>query len=296
VSQDRTTISNGSDPGDAFHFLSGTTEGTSWCGTRKPACCTASSRAFAGAADGRVSALSTFLSADGHEPSLVAGSAGGHLRVYDPEAGSTLHRLDGHRDRIFALACIASSSAAPHHPRLVSTSWDGTAKVWDGETGEMLADLRGHGGAVRSVAVWKERTGGHDRIATANWDGKIKVWDGEAFTLLHDLVCGDSGTIWDISAFMSAEGPHRLLAGPASADGLQVWDPEEGRLLHDGINRVDYRGCPIEDFHLFESAQGRHLLAIVRRQFGGEDVFLFVLDLGEAPARIQPLRPANKQG
>jgi WD40 repeat protein len=89
----------------------------------------------------------------------VAGSKLGRLRVYDPEAGSVLHRLNGHACEIMALACIASSSAAPHHPRLVSASLDGTAKVWDGETGEMLADLEGHMGPVTSLAVWKQYTG-----------------------------------------------------------------------------------------------------------------------------------------
>jgi hypothetical protein len=39
--------------------------------------------------------------------------------------------------------------------------------VWDATTGVLLAELREHKGSVRSVAVWKEHTGGHDRIATA---------------------------------------------------------------------------------------------------------------------------------
>jgi WD40 repeat protein len=242
-------------------------------------------------------ALATFRSADGQQPRLVAGSQSGHLRVYDPEAGSVLHRLEGHTDTVSALACIASSSAAPHHPRLVSASDDGTAKVWDGETGEMLADLRGHRGPVRSVAVWKEHTGGHDRIATACYDGHVRVWDGEALTLLHDLDCG--GSIRRVSVFKSAEGPARLLVALSSQRGLGVYDPEEGRLLHDGINR----GCPLDDLHLFESAQGRHLLAIVGgyaqhpRHPGDMDrTFLDVWDLGEAPAAEGQVRPAHKHG
>jgi WD40 repeat protein len=115
----------------------------------------------------RITAVASFLSADGQQPRLVAGSNGGQLRVYDPEAGSVLHRLEGHTRVIIDLVCIASSSLAPHHPRLVSASWDGTVKVWDGKTGEMLADLRGHKGQVWYLAAWKEHTGGHDRIGTA---------------------------------------------------------------------------------------------------------------------------------
>jgi WD40 repeat protein len=192
-----------------------------------------------------VEALATFLSPDGQQVRLVAGSGRGHLKVYDPDAGSVLHDLEGHADIITGLACTASSSAAPHHPRLVSASLDGTAKVWDGETGERLADLRGHQGSVFSVAVWKEHTGGRDRIATASRGRTVKIWDGEAFTLLHDLDCGASS---HVLALDSAEGPTRL----------QVWGSEEGRLLHEGIN-LDR---PFTDCHLFESAEGRQLLAV----------------------------------
>jgi WD40 repeat protein len=245
-----------------------------------------------------VTALASFLSPDGQQPSLVAGSQSGELRVYDPEAGSVLHRLDGHTKRIQDLACIASSSAAPHHPRLVSASDDGTAKVWHGETGEMLADLEGHGAVVMAVAVWKEHTGEieHDRIATVDWDGHVRVWDGEALTLLHDLQAGDA--IRRVAAFKSAEGPTRLLVG-LEGRPLQVWDPEEGRLLHDGINR----GCPLNDCQLFESAQGRHLLAVMglghyhpRHPGDTERTFVDVWDLGEAPAATEHTRPAHKHG
>jgi WD40 repeat protein len=240
-----------------------------------------------------VTALATFLSADGQQPRLAAGSKPlGQLRVYDPEAGSTLHGLEGHADIITGLACIASSSAAPHHPRLVSTSWDGTAKVWDGETGEWLADLRGHDSPFSSVAVWKEHTGGHDRIATASDVGQVKIW-GEALTLLHDLDCDSH---WRMLPFESAEGPARLLV---PGERMQIHDPEEGRLLHDGINR----GCPLDDLHLFESAQGRHLLAIVgsgirhaRHPGQAQRAFIDVWDLGEAPPRDGHVRPANKHG
>jgi WD40 repeat protein len=241
--------------------------------------------------------LASFLSG-GLWPRLVAAPSFGHVRVYDPEAGSVLHRLDGgHTGRIRSLACIASSSAAPHHPRLVSASEDGAVKVWDGETGEWLADLRGQRGPVTCVAVWKEHHTGHDRIAVAGHDGHVRVWDGEAFTLLHDLRCG--GSIRRVSAFRSAEGPARLLVAPIREVGLQEWDPEEGRLLHDGINQ----GGPLHDYHLLESAQGRHLLAIVgvgphhsRHPDGMYRTFLDVWNLGEAPAPDEQMRPANKQG
>jgi WD40 repeat protein len=254
-------------------------------------------RELQGPRDFLLDVLASFRSADGQQARVVAGWSDGNMWVYDPEAGSALHHLQGHTSDIADLVCIASSSAAPHHPRLVWTSWDGTAKVWDGETGERLADLLGHGAGVRSVAVWKEHTGGHDRIATATYDGNARVWDGEAFTLLHDLQVGHA--IGRVSAFKSAEGPHRLLVALIDQRGVLMFDPEEGRLLHEGINR----DCPLDDCHLFESTEGRHLLAIVGRgDHHPQDpddtlrAFLDVWDLGEAPAAEGQIRPAHKHG
>jgi WD40 repeat protein len=248
-----------------------------------------------------VTALATFLSPDGQQPRLVVGSQSGEVRVYDPEAGSVLHRLDGsgddhaHAGLITGLACIASSSAAPHHPRLVSTSWDRAAKVWDGETGGWLADLGGEGSEMMAVAAWKEHTGGHDRIAALGYDGHVRVWDGEAFTLLHDLDCASTTVV----AFESAGGAVRLLVAPEGRKELQVWDPEEGRRLHECTDR----GCPLEDCHLFESAQGRHLLAVVgratrHRRHPGDTLrpFLDVWDLGQAPVAEVRMRSAKKEG
>jgi WD40 repeat protein len=253
-----------------------------------------------------VEALATFLSPDGQQPRLVAGSAHSQLRVYDPESGSVLHHLRmgrdftrGHSNRVADLACIASSSAAPHHPRVVSAVYAGAAQVWNGETGELLADLGDHDRGVTSVVVWKEHTGGHDRIATAEDAGRVRVWDGEAFTLLHDLDCASA--LNRLLVFESTEGPARLLVAPRGVEprGLRLWDPEEGRLLHDGINE----DCPFIDWHLLESAQGRHLLAITGKgprhpRHPGDTIrpFLDVWDLGQAPARAGLLKPAHHVG
>jgi WD40 repeat protein len=120
-----------------------------------------------------VMGLATFLSADGQQPRLVAKAGSGQLRVYDPEAGSVLHRLEGHTNRIADLACIASSSAAPHHPRLVSASDDGIAKVWDGETGEMLADL-----------------GSTTKDTCSQWSCGRSTWGGTTASPWQTLVAG----------------------------------------------------------------------------------------------------------
>jgi hypothetical protein len=85
-----------------------------------------------------------------------------------------------------------------------------------------------------------------------------------------------------------------------------VWDHEEGRLLRadidPGYSHEELHVC-VEDCHLFESAQGRQLLAVLSQgtshaRHPGDKLraFLDVWDLGEAPARAQPLRPAHHLG
>jgi WD40 repeat protein len=254
-------------------------------------------RELEGSDTAHVTALATYLSTDGQQPRLVAAVSSRWLLVYDPEAGSVLHRLDDHPQQVNDLACIASSSAAPHHPRIVSASDNRTAKVWDGETGGLLAVLRGHQGPVTSVAVWKEHTGGRDRIATLDNDGGVKIWDGEALTLMHDLHCGLPGQTLPLLTLRTVGGPTRLLVG-LEGTPLQLCDPEEGLPLHGIIH-----GCPSRHIHLFESAQGRYLLAIGSRgeyhpRHPGDTLraFLDVWDLGEAPAAEGQMRPANKHG
>jgi WD40 repeat protein len=252
-------------------------------------------RQLEGSEGNAIMALASFVSADGQQARLVVGSWEGHVRMYDPEAGSVLLHVRGHDYAIVDLACIVSSSAPPHHSRLVAACSDRTAQVWDGETGDYLADLGGNGGPVTSVVVWKEHLRGRDqdRIATASGTQQIKVWDGEALTLLHDLEC--DSLMERLFAFKSAEGPCHLVAVRYDGSGLQIWEPEEGRLLHSNSNRISR----LEDSHLFESAEGRYLLAIKSsddlRQTQ-RPAFLDVWDLGEAAADIGQMRPAHKHG
>jgi hypothetical protein len=78
-----------------------------------------------------------------------------------------------------------------------------------------------------------------------------------------------------------------------------MWDPEEGRRLHGGIGRGFY----LRDFHLFESGEGRRLLAVVGEGPRNDDplvpperAFMEVWDLGEVPAATGHLRPATHLG
>jgi hypothetical protein len=163
-------------------------------------------------------AVATFLSADGQQCRLVAGWSGGQLRIHDLD-GSVLHDLNGHTDRVIALACVEASSAAPHHPRVVSTSGDHTAKVWDGETGEMLAELRGGAqqGVMVSVVVWKEHMGGHDRIATSGDDDGGHDGDKEEERMMMMRMMVRAGTHYSMSEPFNIIIPMQALLRPSKS-------------------------------------------------------------------------------
>jgi hypothetical protein len=88
--------------------------------------------------------------------------------------------------------------------------------------------------------------------------------------------------------------------------GVQVYDPEEGRLLREDIDpgfALQEPHVCVEDCHVFESAQGRQLLAVLSvgtchpRQPGDKlRSFLDVWDLGEGPPATGHVRPAHHLG
>jgi hypothetical protein len=171
-------------------------------------------------------------------------------------------------------------------------------EVWDGETGERRGGLDIV--ALLSVAAWKEHTGEgeHDRIATANDYGIVKVWDAKALTLVREIVCGFRFChAQPLMALESAKGAHRLLVAPRDDRGSSGVGPRGGP---PAARRHQPRLL-----NLFESAQGRQLLAIGSQgihhprhpgDLGTVRAFLDVWDLGKAPARAGLVKPAHHLG
>jgi hypothetical protein len=143
--------------------------------------------------------------------------------------------------------------------------------------------------------MWEDVSTGHDRIATTHSSGDIEVWDGETFTVLRTLTCQAPTARVFLLPFKSAEGRTRLLVTSRDLRVVEVWDPEENVVLPELIRS---EGAEPSGFHLFESAEGRQLLAFGPRLRRGEadKAFLDVWDLGEAFMEAQHVRPANKHG
>ena len=84
-------------------------------------------------------------------------------RVAEPEL---LHRLEGHKDDIYAVGF------SPDGSRAVTGSYDHDLKLWRVEDGTEIARMTGHGDKVVSLAVAPDGT-----IASGDESGEIRLWD-----------------------------------------------------------------------------------------------------------------------
>jgi WD40 repeat protein len=143
---------------------------------------------------------------------LVSGSNDGTIRVWDPDDGTELGRLEGHTGEVLSVGW------SPDGTRLVSGSADGTIRVWDPDERTELGRLEGHTDRVLSVGWSPDGT----RLVSGSTDWTVRVWDPDDGTELGRL---EGHTSRVLSVGWSPDGT-RLVSG--SGDGtIRVWDPNE---------------------------------------------------------------------
>jgi WD40 repeat protein len=114
---------------------------------------------------------------------LTAGDAD-FATVRDLATGRAVHRLEGHRDRLF------SASFEPTGDRILTGSWDGTARLWRASTGaisEVLSIPTGPPAIARFTSqpgtivlaslnhpavIWRERS----TLGLARGAGRVELW------------------------------------------------------------------------------------------------------------------------
>src|SRR5439155_494369 len=124
--------------------------------------------------------------------------------VFDVARGRGLGALEGHTDRIQALAWH------PQGTRLLSAGWDTTARVWDSQRFEPIILLTSHASQVSALAF--------------SPDGEL-------------LVCADSDAILHVWEFATHRVRHLLKGHHASVQCL-AFHPNGQALVSGGNDRV----------------------------------------------------------
>ncbi len=117
---------------------------------------------------------------------LASGSLDRSVRLWSVPEGRMLHLLEGHADRVEAVAL------APTGRLLASGSMDHTICLWDSETGERLRCLTGHEQGVTALAFSADSA----TLASGSEDASTRLWDvasGTEMLALHGIHESDSG-------------------------------------------------------------------------------------------------------
>lgn len=102
-----------------------------------------------------------------HGDTLVSGSYDCTVRVWKISTGETLHRLQGHTQKVYSVVLDHERN------RCISGSMDNCVKVWSLDTGSLLFNLDGHASLVGLLDLRE------DRLVSAAADSTLRIWDPE---------------------------------------------------------------------------------------------------------------------
>ncbi|KAL6717508.1 SCF ubiquitin ligase complex subunit cdc4 [Lecanora helva] len=102
-----------------------------------------------------------------HADTLVSGSYDCSVRVWKISTGETIHRLNGHNQKVYSVVLDTKRN------RCISGSMDNLVKVWSLETGSVLFNLEGHSSLVGLLDLQQ------DRLVSAAADSTLRIWDPE---------------------------------------------------------------------------------------------------------------------
>ena len=148
---------------------------------------------------------------DRDEEVVVAGAAGGTLKLWDLESAKVVRTLVGHRSN------CTSVDFHPFGEFFASGSLDTNLKIWDVRRKGCIHTYKGHD---RGVGVCKFSPDGK-WVVSGGQDGRVRLWDLTAGKLLKQLHVHD-GPVTSIEFH-----PNELLLATGSADRtVKFWDLE----------------------------------------------------------------------
>ena len=102
-----------------------------------------------------------------HADVLVSGSYDCTVRVWKISTGETVHRLQGHTQKVYSVVLDHKRN------RCISGSMDNLVKVWSLDTGTVLFNLEGHSSLVGLLDLQQ------DRLVSAAADSTLRIWNPE---------------------------------------------------------------------------------------------------------------------
>jgi len=98
---------------------------------------------------------------------LVSGSYDCTVRVWKISTGETIHRLQGHTQKVYSVVLDHARN------RCISGSMDTMVRIWSLDTGSLIYTLEGHSSLVGLLDL------NCDRLVSAAADSTLRIWDPE---------------------------------------------------------------------------------------------------------------------
>ncbi|QKX57042.1 uncharacterized protein TRUGW13939_04150 [Talaromyces rugulosus] len=134
------------------------------------------------------------------------------IQLWNPITGKSLHILQGHSDKVTAIAF------SPNGKILASASWDGSVRLWDPLNGHCLAILQ-HYDHVYDVAFAPD---GKTLASATSHNDSVWLWDPLTRQCLQTME-GHSSWVHSVAFSPSLNNSEKLLASAALDDRVILW-------------------------------------------------------------------------
>jgi F-box and WD-40 domain protein CDC4 len=148
-----------------------------------------------------------------HADTLVSGSYDCTVRVWKISTGETVHRLQGHIQKVYSVVLDNERN------RCISGSMDNMVKIWSLDTGSLLHTLDGHSSLVGLLDLKS------DRLVSAAADSTLRIWDPEQGQCKATL----SAHTGAITCFQ--HDGYKVISG--SDRTLKMWNVRNGEFMKD---------------------------------------------------------------
>ena len=148
-----------------------------------------------------------------HGDTLVSGSYDCTVRVWKISTGETVHRLQGHTQKVYSVVLDHERN------RCISGSMDNLVKIWSLDSGTVLHNLEGHSSLVGLLDLHR------DRLVSAAADSTLRVWDPENGHC-KSILSAHTGAI----TCFQHDG-QKVISG--SDRTLKMWDVKTGEFVRD---------------------------------------------------------------